>query len=29
MVTTNKITNLNPVEDPNILKDYTLSIPIF
>ena len=29
MVATNKATGLNPVEDPSVPKDYTLSVPIF
>ena len=29
MVATNKTASLNPVEDPSVPKDYTLSVPIF
>ena len=29
MVVTNKAAGLNPVEDPSVPKDYTLSVPIF
>ena len=29
MVVTNKVTGLNPVEDPNVPEDYTLLVPIF
>ena len=29
MVATNKTVGLDPVEDPNVPKDYTLSVPIF
>ena len=29
MVTTNKTTGLNPVEDLNVPEDYTFSVPIF
>ena len=29
MVVANKATGLNPVEDPSVPKDYTLSVPIF
>ena len=29
MATANIIINLNPVENPSVLKDYTFSVPIF
>ena len=29
MVVTNKVAGLNPVEDPSVPEDYTLSVPIF
>ena len=29
MAVTNIIAGLNPVENPNVPKDYTLSVPIF
>ena len=29
MVAANKATGFNPVEDPSVPEDYTLSVPIF